>query len=157
MIYFYNSLSILSYRQTLCLEVRGLRKQTVLQAASLVERRTTLLKHVQRFREIQRLHMPGFDANTHIRPPPTVSTNVEDFILWLPSELSALDRHRYCGGELLEAEDRLRFTEATDTLENLRHHLRTCSFTNHYKIANVTGQVRNTRAREHQNVIDDKV
>jgi hypothetical protein len=54
-------------------------------------------------------------------------------------------------------EDRLRYAEAMDALENLRHHLRTRSFTNRFKIANVTGQVHNTRARERQNQIDDKV
>lgn len=54
-------------------------------------------------------------------------------------------------------EDRLRFAEASDSLENLRHHLRTRSFTNRFKIANVTGQIHNTRARETQHTIDDKV
>jgi hypothetical protein len=135
------------YRQALRLEVRGMRKQTILQTASLVERRTTLLKHVQRFREIQRLHMPEFDPNTHIHTtlsPSLASTNVEDSILWLPSELSAHDRRRYCGAVLSKMDDRLWFAEAMDTLESLRHHLRTRSFTNRFKIANVTGQVHNT-------------
>jgi hypothetical protein len=35
--------------------------------------------------------------------------------------------------------------------------LRTRSFTNRFKIANVTGQIRNTRARETQHSIDDRV
>lgn len=151
---------LLQSRQVLRVEVRGLRKQTVLQTTSLVERRTTLIKHIQRFREIQRLHMPEFDASTYaqtVEPSSASSTNAEDSILWLPSDLSIRDRRRYCSGSLAEMEDRLRFAEATDTLESLRHHLRTRSFANRFKIANVTGQVHNTRAREHQHHIDDNV
>jgi hypothetical protein len=64
-------------------EVKGLSRQTVLQMASLVERRTTLLKRIQRFRNR--------------------------------------------------------------------------TFTNRFKIKNVTGQKNNTRSRESQNRIDDKV
>jgi hypothetical protein len=54
-------------------------------------------------------------------------------------------------------EDHLRFAEASDSLETLHHQLRTCSFTNRFKIANVTGQIHNTHARETQHRIDDKV
>jgi hypothetical protein len=42
-------------------------------------------------------------------------------------------------------------------LEDLRHHLHTCYFTNHFKIANVTGQINNTHLKGIQHRIDDKV
>ena len=42
-------------------------------------------------------------------------------------------------------------------MEDLRHHLHTCYFTNHFKIANVTGQINNTRLKGIQHRIDDKV
>lgn len=54
-------------------------------------------------------------------------------------------------------EDRIRYAEASDALEDLRHHLRTRSFTNKFKIKNITGQIKNTRAREVQHRVDDKV
>ena len=150
-------------RQTLRTEVSGQRKQTILQTTSLVERRTVLLKRIQRFREIQRIHMPGFDSSNHRHSLPSAARNdttptaVEDVSLFLPSELNDHDHRRYCPAGLAGLENRLRYAEATDALEDLRHHLRTRSFTNRFKIANVTGQINNTRSRETQNRIDDKV
>jgi len=150
-------------RQTLRLEVKGKQKQTLLQKMSLVERRTTLLKCIQRFREIQQVYMPGFDpkGSAHLErlasDDPSHCVHVEDCKLYMPSGLSAQDRRKYCPAGLAAMEDRLRHTEATDSPENLRHHLRTRSFTNRFKLANVTGQIHNTRARETQHQIDDKV
>lgn len=150
-------------RQALRLEVKGKQKQTLLQKTSLIERRTTLLKRIQRFREIQQVYMPGFDPKgsahrEHLASDdPSCCAHVEDWKLYMPSELSAQDRRKHCPAGLAATEDRLRHAEATDSLESLRHHLRTRSFTNHFKIANVTGQIRNTRARETQHQIDDKV
>lgn len=120
-----------------------------------MERRTTLLKRVARFRELQAIYMPGFDAsNQQLEPAPE---HVEDFPLFMPSELSKADIRKYCPNGLAAVEDHIRFAEASDVLERLRHHLRTRSFANKFKIANVTGQVRNSRARETQARIDDKV
>ena len=96
--------------------------------------------------------MPEFDPDS----TPT-SVEIEDCILHLPSDLSEVDRRRYCPGDLTEMENRLRFAVTSDALESLRHHLRTRSAINRFKVANVTGQVRNTRARETQSRIDDKV
>lgn len=122
----------------------------------MVERRTTLIKRVQRFREIQRLYMPKFDPLSYAAPN-AADTQVEDYILYLPSELNAADRRKFCPNGLSELEDRVRYAEACDSLETLRHHLRTRSFANRFKIANTTGQINNTRARETQARIDDKV
>ena len=107
--------------------------------------------------------MPGLDPknNTHIErtasSTPSRSVHIEDAKLYMPSDLSEQDRHKYCPGGLPAMEDRLRYAEASDSLENLRHHLRTRSFTNRFKIANITGQIQNTHARETQQCIDDKV
>jgi hypothetical protein len=144
-------------------EVKGLSRQTVLQTASLVERRTTLLKRIQRFRDIQRLYMPGFDSQhmAHLLRsalPNTISAvHVEDAILFMPSDLSDDLRRRHCAPGLASVEDRLRYAEAYESLDHLRHHLRNRTFTNRFKIKNVTGQKNNTRSRESQNRIDDKV
>lgn len=104
--------------------------------------------------------MPGLEptalANLE-RATSTSAIHVEDINLYLPSELSAADRKRYCPDDLDKDEDRLRYAEACDALEELRHWLRQRLFTNTFKKANVTGQIRNTKARESQARIDDKV
>jgi hypothetical protein len=150
-------------RQALHDEVKGKQKQTLLQTTSIVERRTTLLKRIQCFREIQKVYMPGFDPknNTHLEHQPSsnpsASIHVEDSKLYMPSDLTDADHCKYCPGGLAGMEDQLRFAEASDSLETLRHHLCTRSFANRFKINNVTGQIRNTHARETQSCIDDKV
>lgn len=143
-------------RQAIRTEVKGKRNSTLIQTTTVVERRTTLIKRIKRFGEIQRLYMPNFDPLSHVNPK-AVPCQVEDFVLYLPSELNASDRRKFCPNGLPELEDRVRYAEACDSLESLRHHLRTRSFANTFKIANVTGQVQNTRARETQARIDDKV
>jgi len=107
--------------------------------------------------------MPGFDhknctADLQGSADSTASSkNVENTKLYMPSELNASDRRKFCPNKLTLTEDRIWFAEASDALEDLHHHLRTCSFTNKFKVANVTGQKKNTQAREVQHRIDDKV
>jgi hypothetical protein len=107
--------------------------------------------------------MPGFDPKTcsHVdrssSSPPSHSVHIEDLKLYMPSDLSDTDHRKYCPNGLAAMEDRLRYAEATDSLESMCHQLRTHSFTNHFKIANITGQIHNTRARETQHSIDDRV
>ena len=107
--------------------------------------------------------MPGFDPknSAHLKrltlPNTSTSMHVEDCKLYMPSDLSQSDHRKFCPNGLSDMENRLQFAEASDTLENLRHHLQTLSFANCFKIANVTGQIHNTRARETQHRIDDKV
>lgn len=144
------------HRQSLRTEVKGLRKQTLLQTTTVVERRTILLKRYQRFLVLQQLYMPGFN-HAERASATDAPTHIEDFILYLPSDLGDAERRKYCVRGLVTIEDRLRFAEATDQLERCRHHLRTRSFANKFKLANVTGQTMNTRARESQNRIDDRV
>lgn len=96
--------------------------------------------------------MPDFDSKNA-----SSSVDIEECKLYVPSDLSEADRCKYCPAELTKMEDRLRFAEASDALESLRHYLRTRSVTNRFKVANITGQAQNTRARETQSRIDDKV
>lgn len=114
--------------------------------------------------------MVGFDPVPYARkkadarakatgqPPLPPPEHVEDYPLFMPSDLfTKQDVRLFCPNGLAELEDRIRFAETSDTLERLRHHLRTRSFANIFKVANITGQIRNSRAREKQNRIDDKV
>ena len=150
-------------RQALCLEVKH-KNQTLLQKTSTVERRTILLKCIHRFHKIQQLYMPGLDPKAHSHALNHLSSStspssihVEGTKLYMPSDLSDANRHKYCPNGLAAIEDCLRYEEASNAFENLQHQLRTCSFTNCFKVANVTGQIHNTRAQETQAGIDNKV
>lgn len=145
-------------------EVKGQGKQTVLQTTSLIERRTSLLKRIQRFRDTQRLYMPGLNPQqmahlqrSALRNNARASVHVEDSVLFMPSDLSDELRRHHCSPGLATMEDRLRYAEAYESLDRLRHHLRNRTFTNKFKVKNVTGQKNNTRSREVQHRIDDKV
>lgn len=156
-------------------DVAGQSKPTTLQTTSVVERRTLLAKRISRFREIQGVYMPGIDAQVlahslrATRHPSTNSTttsststsatsiHIEDAKLFLPSELTRIEREEYCDASLPLVEDRLRYSEASDALEKIRRQLRTRTFTNQFKIKNVTGQRLNTRSRAAQGTIDEGV
>lgn len=148
----------ISNRRTVRLEVKSKLKKTAHQTTSIIERQTALLKRIQHFREIQQIYMPSFDPNNSPNVlSPSADVDVEDCKLYMPSDLSVADQGKYCPGGLVEMEDHLRFAEASDALEGLRRQLRTRSFTNHFKVANITGQISNTRARATQHSIDNKV
>jgi hypothetical protein len=154
---------IIISRESMRREVKGLGKQTVLRTTSLIERRTTLVKRIQRFRDIQHLYMPGLDPQLlgHLLRSashnPLSPVHVEDSILFMPSDLPDDLRRQHCAPGLASVEDRLRYAEAYQSLDHLRHHLRNRTFTNKFKVKNVTGQKNNTRSRESQHRIDDKV
>ena len=107
--------------------------------------------------------MSTFDVQSHnhnrwVQSTTSTATNhIEDCKLFLPSGLNWCDHHKYCPAELVALEDHLHHAEATDTLEDICHHLHTWSFTTCFKIANVTGQINNTHSREVQHHINDKV
>lgn len=152
----------LDFRQNIRRDVKGFKKATLIQTTSIVELRTACLKKIQAYRETQRIVMPGFVWENHAQAA-DVSTDggryghPEESKLFMPSELSVVDRRKYCPPELAELEERVRWAEAIDALEDMRNHLRTRSFSNSFKKANITGQIRNSRAREVQARIDDKV
>jgi small nuclear ribonucleoprotein (snRNP)-like protein len=82
-----------------------------MQTTSIVERRTILLKRLQRFREIQQVYMPGFDhrdyAGTLHAHDPATTLHAENVTLYMPSELSISDRRKYCPAGLAALEDRI--------------------------------------------------
>src|SRR6202050_911169 len=82
--------------------------------------------------------MPGFNPSNYTNTEQhdtadsgstTLSTNIENTKLYMPSELSVLDRHKFCPNGLASMEDRIRFAEVSNSLENLRHHLCSISLT----------------------------
>lgn len=88
--------------QNLHAEVKGEHKQTLLQSTTLVEHRTTLIKRYQRFREVQWVHMPGFDPLVRN----TKAIKIESMKLYLPSDLKDKNEwHKYCPNGLVVLEE----------------------------------------------------
>lgn len=153
-------LNNLQTREILGRDIKGISKPTALQTTSFIERRTVLLKRLNRFREIQHVYMPGVDAQVlahEARSSSLAPVHIEDAKLFLPSELNSIQREEYCLDGIVATEARLRHAEAFDSLEDLRRHLRTRTYMNRFKVKNVTGQKDNTRARDKQNTIDASV
>ncbi|KAJ7446031.1 hypothetical protein B0H11DRAFT_1930373 [Mycena galericulata] len=126
-------------------DVRALKDPSANQKLGFTKRRTTLLKRIYKFREIQRVYMPSvraflsdaqkqmFDGNGEQLP--------ENTRLFMPSEIAdSTTRGRACAIGLAEVEARLREAEAGEALEAVRQGLRTRTMTNRYKLRNFTGQ-----------------
>ena len=77
--------------------------------------------------------------------------------LHLPSELSSSDRDRACAEGIADIEARVRHADASEALDDLRRYLRTRTFLNKWRVKNVSGQHRSTRARGLQHSVDAKV
>ena len=99
--------------------------------------------------------MVGFDHQSY--GDTSCLDNIEDFKLYMPSSLSPCTCHQFCQPSLLQMEECIQDAEAHDAIEDLWHHLHTWSHANKWKIANITGQIHNTCAREWQACIDDHV
>lgn len=122
------------------------------------ERRRAIRRKLLEFRQQQRIHMPGlarfiqFDANGSIVDE---DCHPEDVPLCMPSDARHIGRRaEVCDRNLQDVEDRLRASQAEESLEDLRHQLRTRTFANRFKIKNFVGQRDNTRGRSWQAVID---
>lgn len=83
--------------------------------------------------------------------------NCKLFDLHLPSSLDSDTRTKVCSKHLVDAENQLRFAHLAASLDTLRSQLRTRAFGNRFKIKNITGQRKNTRARAWQRTIDKKI
>lgn len=99
--------------------------------------------------------MPGLSAYRADKPTPPCLP--ESTPLFLPSSVSPADRIIVCEPSLVELEVELRYAQLCDSLEGLRNQLRLRSFTNKYKLKNVTGQRHNTSTQILLAQIGDKV
>lgn len=128
---------------------------TTLQKTHFQGARTGLFKKIVRLREAQAVYMPLL-ARTHDISLTDRQRMPETIPLYLPSEIPAEERCGCLGG-IVDLEDRMRFAEAHDSLDELRRLLRTRTILNTSKIKHVTGQVPNTRARDVQRRFDIRV
>ncbi|KAK6974865.1 CxC2 domain-containing protein [Favolaschia claudopus] len=133
-------------------DVRALKDPSTSQRLEFTKRRTTLLRRIHKFRQIQAVYMPSvrallseaqqgiYDGNGDQLPEATR--------LFMPSELGNREvRGRACATGLAEIEARMRHGEACDALEAVRHGLRARTMTNRFKLRNWTGQGAMTRGQ----------
>ncbi|KAJ6512878.1 hypothetical protein C8R45DRAFT_1087985 [Mycena sanguinolenta] len=145
-------LQIEEIQRKLAVDVRALKDPSVNQKLEFTKRRRVLLRHIHKFRELQRVYMPSvrgvlsgeqrdmFDGHGEQVPEATR--------LFMPSELGdGAVRERPCALGLPEIEARMREGEATEALEAVRAGLRTRTMTNRYKIKHYTGQGMMTRGQ----------
>jgi hypothetical protein len=125
--------------------VKALKDPSAAQKLAFTKRRTTMLKRIHKFRQIQRIYMPALRAILSDAQKQVFDGNGEQVPeathLFMPSEIERKEwRGRACAVGLSDIEARMREGEATDALEAVRHGLRTRTMTNRYKLRNYTGQ-----------------
>ena len=79
------------------------------------------MQAVQDLRSPQRVYMPGCSETLDNIDPGTVIDHPESTKLWLPSALTATNRDAWCVAGMVLIEFRLRYAQAVDALDNLRH------------------------------------
>lgn len=132
---------------------------TTLQLAKFQEQRVVIHKKIQHFRELQVTYMPGLRS---ILTNPNILDDSSDILaeqvhLYFPSELSSIDRASACAIGISDVEARIRHADASEALDELRRYLRTRTYLNKWRIKNISGQHRTTRACALQHQVDVKV
>ncbi|KAF8168597.1 hypothetical protein K438DRAFT_1616101, partial [Mycena galopus ATCC 62051] len=140
-----SGLELEEVQRQLTIDVRALKDPSVTQRLAFTKRRTALLRQIHKFRQVQAVYMPAlrillsdeqrqmYDGNGDQLPEATR--------LFMPSEVPlSSTRARACATGLPEIEARMRYGEAGQALEVLRHGLRTRTMTNRYKLRNFTGE-----------------
>ena len=95
------------------------------QKATLLENRAALLHHIEKWRQIQAVYMPGALDTETPDPEPSKRLKAESVNLWLPSQLDTKDRDAICAGSVVNSEVELRLAQLEDSLNDLRRARRT--------------------------------
>ncbi|VDC00600.1 unnamed protein product [Peniophora sp. CBMAI 1063] len=115
-----------------------------------------MLTSVLRFRKEQEHHMPAVYAALTLDERDPDCQEALTVKLYLPSDSS--DQDSSLGTAVARTmEAKLRWAGMADELHNLRHQLRLKGCINKFKLANITGQRDNTRAREAQDGVYDNI
>ncbi|CAK5277177.1 unnamed protein product [Mycena citricolor] len=139
------------------LEVAGTVVMPPDRAMKLEELRRTVLVKIERFRELQLLHMPAV-INIVRETEPAAAPLAENVKLWMPSEMPAsLGKDRGCTPELVGMEVRLRVAQCENSLAQVRARLHAKRHLINFRNANVTGQEHSTKARTIIDEIGEKV
>lgn len=155
-------------RSLLHWDVAGQSKPTTLQTASVIEWQTLLAKCIGRFHEIQETYMPGINAQVfthtlHSAQPSTKSTRTSSTSTTASIHIISYFSHPNSHVSSVRTSARMishlqrKDFDIPKNLEKVCHQLCTHTFTNQFKIKNVTGQRLNTRSYAAQGTIDEGV
>ncbi|KAK6992838.1 CxC2 domain-containing protein [Favolaschia claudopus] len=116
------------------------------------EYRHALLVKISKFRNLQKIYMPGataaLEAHEAQRDPDAPPPKAETVKLFMPSEMTHLaDPLRGCIPGLLEMEAKLRIAQCENSLVSLRSRLHAKRHLISFRNSNIIGQVQSTRAR----------
>jgi hypothetical protein len=132
------------------------------QIATFQEKRNNLMRQIGKWRELQRVYMPG----AIVTPRPSEDTaegNDAEFAetvpLILPSSLDHEQQKRICLQQVAEHERLLRMARLQDSLIELRHtrKIRHKLLLNHHVQVAGQGQRANTRSRAVLNSVEDRI
>ncbi|KAJ7823362.1 hypothetical protein B0H13DRAFT_1919668 [Mycena leptocephala] len=120
-------LEIEHLQRRLKIDVKALKDPSAAQKLAFTKRRTTMLKRIHKFRQIQRIYMPALRAILSDAQKQVFDGNGEQVpeatCLFMPSEIERKElRGRACAVGLGDVEARMHEGEATDALEALRNY-----------------------------------
>ncbi|KAJ7280544.1 hypothetical protein C8J57DRAFT_1563340 [Mycena rebaudengoi] len=131
-------------------EVKGTSLVAADRQGKIQERRTTFFKKLATFRQLQRVFMPGaqacLEAAEALRDPDGAPPAAEAVKLWMPHEIPVGERATGCVRGLCEVEAKLRFSQCQNGLATVRTRLHAKRHFINYRNANVTGQIKSTKA-----------
>ncbi|EIW86722.1 hypothetical protein CONPUDRAFT_46865 [Coniophora puteana RWD-64-598 SS2] len=136
-------------------DVARLKDLTAEERAQLEHRRSSIRREIVKFRDIQRVYMPGIDALIAARER-NVNTEVENETLWLPSGLGEIER-KLCIHRVDEVEMKLRVAQCHSLLDRIRGMVQTRYHFTLFRNLNLRGQRAITRAYKLVQDYDRKV
>ncbi|KAF9020723.1 hypothetical protein BDZ89DRAFT_1138473 [Hymenopellis radicata] len=121
-------------------------------------RRRTVLRSVQKFRELQAIHMPNVSELLAKDPNPTGEPILaENIKLWMPSDVPAQDRDTFVKPYLVRMETLLQREQCSNALLKMRLKLHAKNHIIRFRDKNVSGQKRSSRARTLIDRVSDQV
>ena len=148
-------------RQKLAFALKQKSPKSDARIASTQEKRNTLMRRINKWRELQLVYMPGVVGPSLYTPDDITEDNnsetAESIPLFLPSSLDPERRERICLQQVAEHERLLRMAQLQDSLIELRHtrKIRRRLLVNHY--TQVTGQRAGTRSCTVLNSVETRI
>ena len=94
---------------------------SLMEQESLRDQRRSLTQAIEALRSPQQIYMPGVSCSLDDIDPTSVTDTPERAKLWLPSSLPATRRDDWCTSGLPLIKFRLRYAQAVDALNEIRH------------------------------------
>jgi hypothetical protein len=149
-------------RQLIILDVKRANK-SLMQQTAIQQRRTNLLKRVQKLITVRHKFMPGLNSYLATVASEScvldvMSTSTPEHIpILFPSSFPPEHRPLICMAGIEDVEDRLRFAQASEALTKLRCQLMKRTYASRYKVRNISSQRHYTRFRTLQEQTEIKV